>query len=333
MKIKKSKTVRFHEIGNADVLKMETLPISNPKEGEVRIKVEALGINRAEIMLREGQYLEDPVFPSRLGYEASGVVDAVGLDVTSVKIGDIISTIPTFSMVQYGVYGESVIVPENAVAKYPKNLSSIEGTSIWMAYITAYGALVEIGSIQKNDFVLITASSSSVGLASIQIAKAEGAFVIATTRGADKKQFLLDVGADFVIVTDHEDLVEKIAAITNKKGANLIFDPIAGSILESLAEVASKGGMIIEYGALASDTTPFPLFSALEKGLTIRGYTLFEITSDTEKLAKAKEFVFKGLQREELKPEIDRVFPFEKIIEAHQYMESNQQKGKIVVTI
>jgi NADPH:quinone reductase-like Zn-dependent oxidoreductase len=333
MKIKKPKIVRFHEIGNAEVLKMESLPILDPKEGEVRIKVEALGINRAEIMLREGKYLEDPVFPSRLGYEASGVVDAVGPDVISVKIGDKISTIPAFSMVQYGVYGESAIVPENAVAKYPRNLSSIEGTSIWMAYVTAYGAIVEIGNVQKNDYVLITASSSSVGLASIQMAKAQGTIVIATTRGADKKQFLLDAGADYVIVTDNEDLTERISAITNKKGVNLIFDPIAGSMLETLAEAASIGGMIIEYGALASDATPFPLFSALKKGLTFRGYTLFEITTDSEKLAKAKKYIFKGLQNESLKPIVDRIFPFEKIIEAHKFMESNQQKGKIVVKI
>lgn len=331
MKIKESKIVRFHEIGNAEVLKIENVHVPNPKEGEVRIKVEALGINRAEIMFREGQYLEYPVFPSRLGYEASGIVEAVGLGVIAVKIGDKISTIPTFSMGQYGVYGESAIVPENAVAKYPGNLSSIEGTSIWMAYITAYGALIEIGNVQKNDYVLITASSSSVGLASIQVAKAQGAIVIATTRGADKKPFLLDAGADYVIVTDTEDLTERISTITNKKGVNLIFDPIAGSMLEALAEAASIGGMIIEYGALAADTTPFPLFKALKKGLSFRGYTLFEITSDSEKLAKAKEYIFNGLQKGLLKPIVDSIFPFEKMIDAHKYMESNQQKGKIVV--
>jgi len=122
---KVAKVVRFNEKGNAEVLKIENLPILNPKKGEVRIKVEALGLNRAEIMFREGQYLEDPVLPSRLGYEASGIVDAVGLDVTSVKIGDRVSTIPAFNMGLYGVYGESAIVPEHAIAKYPENTYSL----------------------------------------------------------------------------------------------------------------------------------------------------------------------------------------------------------------
>ena len=151
MKTKRvAKGIRFFETGKAEVLKIKDLPIMNPKEGEVRIKVEAIGLNRAEIMFRKGQYLEDPVFPSPLGYEASGIVDAVGSGVNSVKPGDRVSTIPAFSMGLYSVYGESATVPEHAVAKYPESLSSIEGTSIWMAYLTAYGAIVEIGNVKKN---------------------------------------------------------------------------------------------------------------------------------------------------------------------------------------
>jgi len=333
MKIKESKTIRFHEIGSADLLKIETLPIVEPKESEVRIKVEALGINRAEVMLREGQYLENPVFPSRLGYEASGIVDAIGVKVTSVKVGDRVSTIPNFSMVSYGVYGESAIVPEAAVAKYPENLSPQEGTAIWMAYLTAYGAIVEIGKVIPNDYVLITASSSSVGLAAIQIAKAEGSTVIATTRGHNKKQFLLDAGADHVIITNDENIEERVSSITNGNGANLIFDPIGGSLLEKLAETASVGGTIIEYGSLSPDPTPYPLFIALKKGLIIKGYTLFEITTYTEKLKRGKEYLFDKLKNDELKPIIDKIFSLDEIVDAHKYMESNQQKGKIVVSV
>ena len=327
------KIIRFHETGGADVLKIERLPLIKPGEGEVRLKVEALGLNRAEIMFREGQYLEDPVLPSRLGYEASGIVDAVGPGITEIQIGDRVSTIPGFSMVNYGVYGESAIVPENAVAQYPQNLSASEGAAIWIQYITAFGALVEFGKLKEDDSVLITASSSSVGIAAIQITKAAGALAIATTRGADKKQFLLDVGADHVIVTNEEDLVEKTLAFTDGKGARLIFDPVAGPSLEKLADAAASGGIIFEYGALSPEPTPFPLFSVLGKGLTIRGYTIFEITADPEKLARAKQYVYDGLESGALKPIIDRAFSLDEIVEAHQYMESNQQKGKIVVIV
>ena len=327
------KIVRFHETGGAEVLKVEDLPLAEPGKGEVRLKVEAIGLNRAEIMFRKGKYLEAPQLPSRLGYEAAGIVDAVGPGTSGIHIGDRVSTIPSFSMGQYGVYGESAIVPDYAVAHYPDNLSATEGAAIWMQYLTAFGALIELGQLQSEDVVLITAASSSVGLAAIQITKAAGALAIATTRGADKKPFLLEAGADHVIVTDKEDLAVRVMALTSGKGARLIFDPIAGPLLEKLAEVAASGGTIFEYGALAPVSTPFPLFPALAKGLTVRGYTLFEIAKNPEKLTRGKQYIYEGLHSGTLRPILDRTFSLDAIADAHRYMESNQQKGKIVVTV
>lgn len=327
------KIVRFHETGPAEVLKLEDLPLTQPGNGEVRLKVEALGLNRAEVMFRQGQYLETPQLPSRIGYEAAGTIDAVGPGVSDLRIGDRVSTIPSFAMGQYGVYGESAVVPAASVARYPDNLSPSEGSAIWMQYLTAYGALVEFGQIKKGDPVLITAASSSVGLAAIQIAKAAGALAIATTRGADKKPFLLEAGADQVIVTDAEDLPQRVMALTAGKGARITFDPVAGPALEQLAQAAAAGGIIFEYGALSTKPTPFPLFPVLGKGLTVRGYTLFEIVRDPEKLARGKEYIYAGLKSGALKPHIDRSFPLDAIVEAHRYMESNRQKGKIVIKV
>ena len=139
------KIVRFHETGGPEVLQLEELPPSEPGQGEVRLKVEAIGLNRAEIMFRKGQYLETPQLPSRIGYEAAGLIDAVGPDITEFRIGDRVSTIPSFPMGQYGVYGESAIVPAYAAAKYPDTLSAAEGAAIWMQYMTAFGALIEYG--------------------------------------------------------------------------------------------------------------------------------------------------------------------------------------------
>jgi len=327
------KIVRFHETGDADVLRIEESPLTEPGEGEIRLKVEAIGLNRAEVMFRQGQYLEEPELPSRLGYEAAGTVDAVGPGVSDISIGDRVSTVPAFSIGKYGVYGESAIVPAYAAARYPDNLSPIEGTAIWMQYLTAFGALVEFGQVKKDDPVLITAASSSVGLAAIQITKAAGALAIATTRGAGKKQFLLDAGADHVIVTDEEDVAKRVMAITAGNGANTIFDPIGGPLLETLADAAAPGAIIFEYGALSPAPTPFPLFASLARGLTVRGYTLFEIVKDPERFARGKQYIYDGLQSGKLKPIIDRTFPLDAIVEAHKYMESNQQKGKIVVTV
>lgn len=333
-----AKIVRFHEVGNADVLKIEDLPKTEPKEGEVRLQVKAIGLNRAEVIFREGVYLEQPNFPSRIGYEASGIVDAVGAGVEGIKIGDKVSTIPSpfAKMSQYGVYGESAIVPAQIVAPFPDNLSFEQGTAIWMQYLTAYGALVYYGQMKRGDYVIITAASSSVGYSAIQLAKAAGAVAIATTRTSKKKQKLLDAGADYVIATQEEDLVARVMDITSGHGADLIFDPIAGSFIETLAQAAAIGATIFVYGALSMEieTTPFPLMTALSKGLKVQAYTLFEITGHPERLEQGKRYVYDGLSSGLLNPIIEpQVFSLENIVEAHRYMESNQQNGKIIVTV
>ena len=155
------KIVRFHETGGPEVLKIEELPLAQPGEGEVRLSVEALSMNRAEVMFRQGRYLDAPECPSRLGYEAAGIVDAVGPGVSDIQIGDRVSTIPAFSMGKHGVYGESAIVPSYAVAGYPDDLSPAEGAAIWMQYLTTFGALIDIGQLKEGDAVVITAASSS----------------------------------------------------------------------------------------------------------------------------------------------------------------------------
>jgi NADPH:quinone reductase-like Zn-dependent oxidoreductase len=328
-----AKVVRFHALGGPEVLKIEDEPIPEPGKGEVRLNVKAIGLNRAEVMFRKGQYLESAVLPSKLGYEAAGVVAAIGPGVDKGWLGKKASTVPAFLMTKYGVYGEVAIVPDVALAVYPQKLTPEEGTSIWMQYLTAYGALIEHAQIKEGDFVLITAASSSVGIAAIEMVKAEGAISIATTRTSKKKPTLVEVGATHVIATEEEDLVARVKEITGGKGTRIIFDPIAGKGIEQLAQAAALGGTIFEYGALAPESMPFPLFAALSKGLSIRGYTLREILSVPKLKAKAEQYVFDHVEAGDFKPRIDRGFPFAKIVEAHRYMESNEQIGKIVVTV
>lgn len=329
----KAKIVRFHETGGPEVLQVQEEERGTPGPGEIRLKVSAIGLNRAEAMFRTGVYLEPPELPSRIGYEASGVIDAVGEGVSGFAVGDKVSTIPAPHMSFFGVYGESAIVPQTAVAKYPECLSPAEGTAIWMQYITAWGGLIDLGKLKAEDTVIITAASSSVGLAALQIAKQVGATSIAATRGPEKVDAIKAAGADHIIQTAHEDLAARVAQITGDKGANLVFDPIGGPILEVLAEVSAPGATIIEYGALDERPTPYPLFTALGKALTIRGYTLFEITRDADRtrLEAAIVFVRKMIEDGGLRPVLDRHFPLDQIAEAHRYLESNQQTGKIIV--
>ncbi len=327
------KIVRFHKTGPAEVLQFDELPLPKPGPGEIRLRVKALGLNRAEIMFRNGQYLETPVPPSKNGYEAAGVIEAVGPGVDPIWIGKTVSTLPgTFKLNDHGVYGEVAVVPLHGVAEYPSNLSYEQGASIWMQYLTAYGALLWLGQLSQGDVVVVTAASSSVGIAAIEMIKVEGGISIAVTRTAAKKAHLLKAGADHVIVTDEEDLVARVNEITAGKGARIVFDPIGGKLLESLAAATARKGIIFEYGALAPELTPYPLFTALAKGLTIRAYTLFELTPDPV-FPDAKQYIFDHLASGAFKPAIDKTFPFAELVQAHRYMESNAQIGKIVVTL
>ena len=328
-----SKVVVFNQIGSAEVLEIQDVNVPAPAAHEVQIAVRAIGINRAEIMYRTGQYVIEPRFPARLGYEAAGVVSAVGAGVTGFAPGDSVSVIPSFAFTEYGMYGEVVNAPSHAVVKHPENLSFEQAAASWMMYVTAFGALVEYGSLKAGDHVLINAASSSVGLAAIQIARMLNAIPIAMTRTGEKRDLLLQAGAAAVVASKEQNIVEEINRVTENKGIQIAFDPVGGPGVADIARVMSDGACFFQYGALDSRDLCVPVFDILGKHLTFRGYELFEITTDSEKMARAKAFVSEGLHSGKLNPLIDKIFPLEHIADAQRYMESNGQVGKIVVRV
>jgi NADPH:quinone reductase-like Zn-dependent oxidoreductase len=328
-----ARVVRFHETGGPEVLRVEELGVPPPGKGEVQIAIKAIGLNRAESMFRRGQYLEDPKLPARLGYEAAGTVAAVGPGVQSLKVGDAVSVIPAFSLNDYGMYADLANAPVHAVVKHPASLSFEGASAVWMQYLTAYGALIDIAGLTRGDTAVIPAASSSVGLAAIQIANRVGAVPVALTRGSSKRRALLDAGAAHVIATDEQDLVEEILGLTGSMGARVVFDPVGGPAFARLARATAKLGILFLYGALSPEPTPMPLFDVLSKWATIRGYVMTEITGDPARLERAKAFVNEGLADGSLRPIVARTFPLGEIVEAHRYLESNQQIGKVVVTM
>jgi NADPH:quinone reductase-like Zn-dependent oxidoreductase len=328
-----ARVVRFHRTGGPDVMQFDDLPVGDPQRGELRVRIEAIGLNRAEAMFRSGAYLETPRLPARLGYEASATVEAVGECVDGFAPGDAVSVIPAFSMNDYGVYADTAIVPAYGVVPRPAGVSVIEAAAVWMAYLTAWGALVDIGRLGRGDAVIIPAASSSVGLAAIQVANSVGAIPIATTRTRAKAAALQEAGAAHVVVTSERELVAEVDHVTGGKGARLAFDPVGGPQVETLAQAMSRGGVIVVYGALATAPTPFPVIAAMQKALMLRGYTLFEFIRDRERLARASAFIEDGLVGGGLKPIVAKTFPLDAIVQAHVYMESNEQFGKIVVTV
>ncbi len=325
-----TKVVRVHEQGAPEVLRLEDLDVGAPGTGELLIRVEAIGLNRYEAAFRAGQYPVKPRLPTLMGYEAAGVVEALGADVREFKVGDRICVLPMYRLGEYGVYAESAIVPARCVLAAPPSLSSVEAASIWMQYLTAM-AIIEITHATVGDYVIIRAASSSVGLAAIQLANWAGATPIAATRRGDKRQALLDQGAKHVIATEESDLVAEVMKITQGKGARIVFDPVGGPFVDTLAQATAVDGTLFIYGGLSGQPTLHPHWPAAFRNLSIRGWVASTIWNHPERFARARELILRGLAERHLKPVIARTFRLEQIVEAHRFLESNQQMGKIVV--
>lgn len=326
-----SRIVRFHSLGGPDVLRLEEREIPEPGAGEVLIKVEAIGLNRADVMFRTGRYLENATFPSQMGFEAAGTVLATGPGVEGVRAGDAVGVLPGFDTSKYGTYADHAIIPQAYVLPQPPGLTNIQAAGLWMAYLTAYGGLIEAGRLLAGDWVVISAASSSVGLAAIQIARQAGAHPIATTLTSAKRDALMEAGAYAVIATQEEPLGQRLQEHTGGR-LNCAFDAVGGPLVADLAEAMAPGGNIVIHGALSPEDTPFPLKLALKKSLTFRGYVYTEVTKNTDCLARAQDFIAQGIASGTLRPHIDRTFSLNEVVDAHRYLESNQQFGKVVLT-
>ena len=328
-----SRTIKFAKAGGPEVLEFIDEQVAVPAPHEVRIKVKAIGLNRADVMWRNDAYIEPVKFPAGLGYEVAGIIDAVGKDVTGLAVGDAVSTIPAFSMNKYSAYGEVVLMPDYVVVKHPKSLSFVEAASIWMMFVTAYGALILDAQVTKGDFVIIPAASSSVGLAAIQLVNYAGATPIAFTRTSAKRGQLLEAGATHVIATEEVDMLQEVMRITDGKGARVIFDPVGGPNFPKLIAALAHQGIVYLYGLLGEGETPIPILQVLRKLPTIKVYSLSYVVADEACRKAAVDYILKGLDSGALKPVIDRTFKFDEMVEVHRYLEGNSQFGKIVVTV
>ncbi|MEU9091412.1 zinc-dependent alcohol dehydrogenase family protein [Streptomyces sp. NPDC048428] len=326
-----TKAVLFHTTGDPDVLTVEEVPLPAPGPGEVLIRVEALGLNRAEALFRAGTYFYQPTLPaSRNGYEAAGVVEAVGTGVSDFAPGDLVMATPGKELSGHGLYAERVVVPAGYVLHRPAGVDVVKAAAAWLTYSTAYGALLERGGLRPGDHVVVTGASSGVGTAALQVAGRIGAVPIATTRTAAKKQRLLGLGAAHVITTDDEDVVKEVGRITGGKGAEVIFDAIGGPGLATLGEAAAHDGTLIVYGWL--DGRPAVLPSNWP--LTVIGYNNLALSADPDRRRRAAHFIGSGLRSGALVPVVGATFDgLERMPDAHRLMESNTHTGKIVVTV
>jgi NADPH:quinone reductase-like Zn-dependent oxidoreductase len=327
-----AKVVRIHRTGGPEVLQIEDLPVADPGPGELRIQVQSIGLNRSETIYRAGKYLVAPKLPSLMGYEAYGIVEAVGAGVTGHAPGDQVCVVPTYRLGEYGVYADTAIVPVRSVVAAPAGLTAVQACAIWMAYLTAY-AIIEVAKVGIGDHVLIPAASSSVGLAAIQLANWAGAVPIALTRHSTKAAALREQGAQHVVATEETDVVAEVMRITGGKGARTAFDPVGGPFVEKLCSALAEEGILFIYGSLSGQPTPYPHWTVALRGLSIRGWVFSSISNKPERYTRIRETILAGLAAGHLKPVIAKTFTLDQIADAHAYMESNQQIGKIVVTV
>jgi NADPH:quinone reductase-like Zn-dependent oxidoreductase len=323
------RVVVFDEFGGPDVLHVVEEPATEPAAGEVRVRIEAFAVNPLDQMMRSGNSPAPVPLPrARLGVEGTGVVDALGPATTGLEIGDpvILAAIPDASV--RGSYAEYTTAPVSRVVVRPAGLAITEAAAIWVAYSTAYGALVEKAGMRPGDHVLITAASGGVGRAAMQIANQIGAVPIAVTRHGAKKEELLAAGAAAVIATADEDVAEAVGRHTGGAGADIVLDLVMGPGQADPEKAARLGGTLVAAGVLDPRPTSFP-----GTPLTIFRYMSFEHTLDPIVVNRMAAFMNAGVRLGALRPAIDKVFPLDDVAEAHRYLEKGLHAGKIVVTV
>jgi NADPH:quinone reductase-like Zn-dependent oxidoreductase len=326
-----SRVVRVYEPGGPECLRLEDRDVGAPGPGEVRLHVQAIGLNRSEAMYRAGRYPVRPQYPTLMGYEAAGEIEALGPDVQGFAVGERVCVLPTYRLGEYGVYAERAIVPARSLLAAPPGLTPVAAASIWMQFFTAM-AVTEVAQAGIGDYVVIRAPSSSVGIAAIQLCNWAGAVPIAATRTSAKVEALKLLGAAHVVATEETDFVAEIMRITGGKGARIVFDPVGGPYVDTLAQAMAERGMLIIYGSLSGQPTVFPHWPAAFKGLSLRGWVASEIWGKPERFARGRDLILGGLASGHLRPVVAREFALADIVAAHRYLESNQQVGKIVVT-
>jgi NADPH:quinone reductase-like Zn-dependent oxidoreductase len=324
------KVARVHALTGLDGLAVDEIEVPAPGPGEVRIEVAAIGLNRAETMVLYGGFGEIPL-PSKIGYEAAGTIESLGEGVSGFSVGDRVAALPGLQL-HYGTCGEEIVVPADMLVKTPDGQSDLEAAATWMQYLTAY-AVRAYRPIHSGDAVIITAASSSVGLAAIQIVNADGGVPIAVTRGRAKADALRRHGAAHVIVSDEEDVAARVQDITGGQGAALAFDAVAGQAFPALLMSLRIGGLAIVYGGLGGEPSYFSGTLMAFRDLSIQGFATNYLVADPKQRDEAVAYVRERIANGTFAPVIDRTFGLADVADAYRYLESNRQVGKIVVTV
>lgn len=336
-----SRAIRFHQFGAADVLKCEDHVVRQPAAGEVLVRVQAIGVNWYDVLWRQNLALSQVRLPAGIGYEMAGVVTAVGADVTDLKVGDAVASFPAESANDYPVYGDEALLPRIGLTRYPDILSPIEAAGFFTPLLIAYFAYKDLARCQQGQTVLVTDASHCAGPAFVQMGRALGARVLAATKDAGEKEFLLELGAETVILTEEQDLVERVNKLTVGKGVNIVFDGLGGPQMCLLGDVLAPRGNLVLYGLQGGNQTPFPACAAFQKNIQFFVHCLSNFTGkpemgiqqDRDAVQRALEVINQLAADRVLVPKIDKVLPFTQFVEAHRYMETGPTRGRVILQV
>ncbi len=338
------KAAVMHEFGDFDVLKYEDVATPRPKPGHILIKVLAAGVNRLDHYLREGSITREIALPHVLGSDAVGEVAELGAGVTGVTVGERVIAVPGYPLEEahydivpvsmapsftlpgmgvWGGYAQYLEVPARFAVKDDTGLEPEQLATLPVVLATATRALKEVGEVGAGDRVLVQAGASGSGSMQIQVAKALGAAVATTVRDDAKGAFAAALGADLVINTRQEDLVERVKEWSGGQGADVVIDNLGGAVLAKSIDAARPGGVIVAFGFAAGPEVSFDVRSLFFHQKQLRG----SMASDIADLNWGLEQVRAG----RIKPSLDRVLPLAQAAEAHRLVAANRVSGNIVL--
>jgi len=324
------KAVYVKEFGGPDDLEYREIPDPpNPQGKQVLLRVKAAGVNRADLLQVKGHYAPPPGYSPRMpGLEFAGEVAEVGPDVDTVSIGDRV-----FGITAGEAQAEYLVIEQSLLAQIPDHLSCAEGAAVPEVFVTAHDALFTQARLAKGESVLVHAVGSGVGLAALQLAKATGCRVFGTSRTQDKLDRCAEFGLDVPIIAADAKFSEIVKKNTNDEGVSVILDLVGGSYFyENLASVAIKGRLML-VGLTGGRSAKFDLGIALHKRLTIKGTVLRarSIEEKAEAMRAFKKDVVPLLAQNIVRPNLDKVFPAPEVVDAYNYLSSNESFGKVVL--
>jgi NADPH2:quinone reductase len=319
------RAIRVHETGGAEKLRLDDVPAPEPKSGEVRIRVEAAGVNFIDTYQRCGLY---PLpLPFTLGMEAAGTISAVGAGVAGFKPGDRVA-----SARASGAYADEAIVPAAHLVHIPKGVSSQQAAALLLQGLTAHYLACDTFPIKPGDSALVHAAAGGVGLLLVQIAKRRGARVIGTAGSEDKARLAREAGADEVVIYTRDDFAAAARRFTGGRGVDVVYDGVGKDTFEGSLNSLRPRGMLASFGNASGPVAAFsPLVLSQKGSLYLTRPTLAHYTQTSAELQARTDDLFRWLAAGELSVRIGASFPLAQAAEAHRALEGRRTTGKVLL--